>query len=162
MRNECFLTYEYQMNPYVCMSTTTSFPICQVREFGVEDACPYMVEFRWDRDGEQSVQALFEKNSPFPSTKSLTLMRSHPFKVVGYVPELNSKIGEYEVSRSWSTDSYLKSVFNLNVLRQIGPFEVPPTAEKAKIKIKIRMNLHGLVQFEGVDNFVELEEEVST
>ena len=43
---------------------------------------------------------------------------------------------------------------------QIGPFEVPPGAEKAKIKIKVRMNLHGLISIEGVDNFVEAEEEV--
>jgi hypothetical protein len=57
-----------------------------------------MVEFRWDRDGEQTTQALFEKNSPFPSTKSLTLMRNHPFKVAAHVPELGTKIGEYEVS----------------------------------------------------------------
>ena len=69
----------------------------QVREFNVEDACPYTVEFRWDRDGEMCTQALFEKNSPFPSTKSLTLLRNQPFKVAAYAPELGTKIGEFEV-----------------------------------------------------------------
>ena len=63
----------------------------------MEDACPYTVEFRWDRDGEMCTQALFEKNSPFPSTKSLTLLRNQPFKVAAYAPELGTKIGEFEV-----------------------------------------------------------------
>lgn len=115
-------------------------PVFKVREFGVEDACPYGVEFRWDKeDGTGGAsQVLFEKNSYFPSTKMLTFMRSQPFKVSAWVPELNSKIGDYE----------------------IGPFEVPHGAEKAKVKVKARLNLHGLVSLEGVENFVEVEEPV--
>ena len=44
---------------------------------------------------------------------------------------------------------------------QIGPFEVPAGQEKAKLKVKVRMNLHGLTTVEGADNFIEVEEEVS-
>lgn len=46
-------------------------------------------------------------------------------------------------------------------LPQIGPFEVPAGQEKAKLKVKVRMNLHGLTTVEGADNFIEVEEEVS-
>lgn len=53
----------------------------QVREFGVEDAVPYTVEFSWDKDGQLHKQPLFEAGSPFPTTKMLTFMRSEPFKV---------------------------------------------------------------------------------
>ncbi|GAX78376.1 hypothetical protein CEUSTIGMA_g5818.t1 [Chlamydomonas eustigma] len=113
-------------------------PVFKVRDFAVKDACPYTVEFFWDRDGEQSSQALFEKNSYFPSTKSLTLLRGKPFKVTAMIRELGTKIGEFE----------------------IGPFDVPQNMEKAKLKILIKMNLHGLVNVEGVDNVVEIVEEV--
>ena len=122
---------------YMNVSVPLSFPIYQVREFGVEDACPYMVEFRWDRDGEQSVQALFEKNSPFPSTKSLTLMRSHPFKVVGYVPELNSKIGEYEVRRSWIMEAFLNQCLNCYVhCLRLAPLRSLPRQRRPKSRLK--------------------------
>lgn len=114
-------------------------PVFKVREFGVEDACPYSVEFRWDKeDGSAASQILFDKNSAFPATKMLTFMRKDPFKVSSFVLELDSKIGEYV----------------------IGPFEVPPGADKAKIKVKARMNLHGLVSIEGVDSFVDADGDV--
>ena len=35
---------------------------------------------------------------------------------------------------------------------------MPAHTDKAKIKIKIRMNLHGLVSIEGIDNCVEIDE----
>lgn len=114
-------------------------PVFKVREFGVEDACPYSVEFRWDKeDGTHASQILFDKNSSFPATKMLTFMRKDPFKVSSFVLELDSKIGEYE----------------------IGPFEVPPGVDKAKIKVKARMNLHGIVSIEGVDSFVDADGDV--
>lgn len=112
-------------------------PVFKVREFGVEDACPYAVELRWDKDGETVSQVLFERNSTVPATKMLTFMRSEPFKVTARVPELDLTLGEC----------------------QIGPFEVPAGQEKAKLKVKVRMNLHGLTTVEGADNFIEVEEE---
>lgn len=38
---------------------------------------------------------------------------------------------------------------------------MPAGQEKAKLKVKVRMNLHGLTTVEGADNFIEVEEEVS-
>jgi heat shock protein 4 len=55
-----------------------------VRDFGVEDAVPYTVEFSWEKDGAAVTQPLFEANSAFPTTKMLTFMRSEPFKVGGH------------------------------------------------------------------------------
>lgn len=114
-------------------------PVFKVREFGVEDACPYTVELRWDKDGETVSQALFEARSSFPATKMLTFMRNQPFKIVACSPDAGLQLAEYE----------------------IGPFDVPAGAEKAKIKVKVRMNLHGLISIEGADNFIEVEEEAS-
>lgn len=39
---------------------------------------------------------------------------------------------------------------------QIGPFEVPPGAEKAKIKVKVKMGLHGLISVDAAENYVEV------
>lgn len=111
-------------------------PVFKVREFGVEDACPYTVEFQWEKDGALQTQALFERNSPFPASKMLTFVRSKPFKIAAVVPELGLKLGEYEV----------------------GPFEVPAGAEKAKLKVRVKMNLNGLVSVDGADNIIEVEE----
>ena len=60
----------------------------------MEDACPYAVELRWDKDGETVSQVLFERNSTVPATKMLTFMRSEPFKVTARVPELDLTLGE--------------------------------------------------------------------
>ncbi len=40
---------------------------------------------------------------------------------------------------------------------QIGPFTVPPGQETAKLKVKISMNLHGIVTVETVQSVVEEE-----
>lgn len=66
-------------------------PVFKVRDFGVEDACPYTVEFAWEKDGATVTQPLFERNSAFPTTKMLTFMRSQPFKVAASVPELGDR-----------------------------------------------------------------------
>jgi hypothetical protein len=48
----------------------------QVRDYDIVDACPYTLELQWDKDGEMAVQHIFERNSPFPTAKVLTLLRS--------------------------------------------------------------------------------------
>ncbi len=40
---------------------------------------------------------------------------------------------------------------------QVGPFAVPAGQEKAKLKVRVRLNLHGLVGLEGVQAVEEQE-----
>mmetsp|Transcript_37740 Transcript_37740/g.84112 ORF Transcript_37740/g.84112 Transcript_37740/m.84112 type:complete len:814 (+) Transcript_37740:104-2545(+) len=130
------------MNSKECVSRGAALqcamlsPVFKVREFEVIDACPYTVEFRWDKDGEVAAQRLFERNAPFPSAKMLTFLRNQPFSISAHVLETGQAIGEY----------------------QIGPFDVPPGSDKAKLKVKVRMNLHGLVSVESVESVQEVEE----
>jgi hypothetical protein len=42
----------------------------------------------------------------------------------------------------------------------VGPFTVPAGQEKAKLKVRVRLNLHGLVGLEGVQAVEEVTEEV--
>lgn len=42
----------------------------------------------------------------------------------------------------------------------VGPFSVPAGQEKAKLKVRVRLNLHGLVGLEGVQAVEEVTEEV--
>jgi len=114
-------------------------PAFKVREFEVQDACPFTVEFRWEKEGGEgpASQRLFERGSVFPSAKMLTFLRSQPFSISAHVAETGEAIGSYAV----------------------GPFAPPASGEKAKLKVKVRMNLHGLVSVESVQAIEEEEVE---
>jgi hypothetical protein len=45
---------------------------------------------------------------------------------------------------------------------QVGPFSLPSGQDKAKLKVRVRLNLHGLVGLEGVQTVEEKEVEVSS
>mmetsp|Transcript_5796 Transcript_5796/g.10058 ORF Transcript_5796/g.10058 Transcript_5796/m.10058 type:complete len:782 (+) Transcript_5796:126-2471(+) len=103
-------------------------PVFKVRDFEVIDACPYPVDFHWEKDGKPTSQRLFERGSPFPAAKMLTFLRSEPFVITAVNADTNEKLGDYT----------------------IGPFSVPAGHDTAKLKVKVRMNLHGLVSVESV------------
>lgn len=71
--------------------------VLQVREFDVVDACPYPVDFHWEKDGKPTSQRLFEKNSPLPAAKMLTLLRTQPFTITAVNGETGEKLGDYQV-----------------------------------------------------------------
>lgn len=50
-------------------------PIFKVKEFEVADAQPYSIEFSWEKEGVPSTNVVFERNSPYPSTRVLTFTR---------------------------------------------------------------------------------------
>lgn len=117
-------------------------PVIKVRDYDVIDAAPYPVQFTWDKDGAPASQVLFDKFNPIPSTKMLTFMRSAPFTITAQYAEDGDlpaaaprKIGEVSV----------------------GPFSVPAGAEKAKLKVKVQLNLNGLISVEGVTMVEEQE-----
>ncbi|GBF90729.1 heat shock protein 70 kDa-like [Raphidocelis subcapitata] len=110
-------------------------PTFKVRDFEVVDAVAYPIVASWEKDGgERVTQTLFERGSAFPATKSITFLRAAPFAIsLAYaegadLPEGHPReIGTYTV----------------------GPFKVPEGADKAKIKVRVTMNLHGLASVEG-------------
>ncbi|WVZ96824.1 hypothetical protein U9M48_042412 [Paspalum notatum var. saurae] len=93
-------------------------PTFKVREFN--DSAP-----------QQTI--VFPKGNTVPSTKALTFYRSIAFEVdVLYVDT-----GDTQIPHQIST-------YTVSILLHIGPFQLS-NGEKAKLKVKVRLNIHGIV-----------------
>jgi heat shock protein 4 len=125
-------------------------PVFRVREFQVHDSSMYPIKVSWDKvpDVDEDTELeVFKQNNPIPSTKILTFYRKEPFAIEAYYAnpdELPSGINPW-----------------------IGRFQikgVTPNAEgdHSIVKIKARLNLHGVLNFESayIVEEVEKEEEV--
>ena len=120
-------------------------PVFRVKEFEIMNCQPYAVAFSWEKDGEPTQSLVFERNSPYPATKLLTFFRSEPFRITASYPD----------------DTLLPPRENKTVsCYEIGPVVVPQGAEKAKIKVKVRINIHGLLEVDTVQSIEEEEVEV--
>lgn len=106
-------------------------PTFRVREFVVNDVTPYPVVLTWksqniEDEGEMEV---FAPNHAFPFSKMLTFYRKEPF--------------DLEASYSKNTQLPLKDGF-------IGRFSIKDVVpnkegESSKIKVKVRLNIHGIL-----------------
>ncbi|KAK1307321.1 Heat shock 70 kDa protein 14 [Acorus calamus] len=126
-------------------------PTFKVREFQVNEGFPFSIALTWKGSAPDSQNAaaesqqssvVFPKGNPLPSVKALTFYRSSTFSVdVVYAgvtdPQLLSKISTYT----------------------IGPFQ-STKGERAKLKVKVRLNLHGIVSVESATLLEEEEIEV--
>lgn len=127
-------------------------PTFRVRDFEVQDSFPFPIGLSWkgaapETEGEEEVSSnnvVFVKGNPVPSTKLLTFYRSSTFSIDAFYadsselpPNMNPRIATFTV----------------------GPF-TPTVSEKAKIKVKIRLNLHGVVSLEAATMIEEEEVEV--
>ncbi|XP_077212401.1 heat shock 70 kDa protein 15-like [Tasmannia lanceolata] len=123
-------------------------PTFKVREFQVNDIFPFSIALSWKSStpdsqngaGDQQ-QIVFPKGNPIPSVKALTFYRSGTFTVdVLYADELQAptKISTYTIVPFQSTND-----------------------ECAKVKVKVRLNLHGIVCAESATLLEEEEIEVS-
>ena len=70
------------MNMKECVSRGCSLqcamlsPIFRVKEFSVEEAVPYSVNFTWEKEpGEPTTSTVFKRGDPIPSTKMLTFYK---------------------------------------------------------------------------------------
>ncbi|PWZ17282.1 hypothetical protein Zm00014a_023565 [Zea mays] len=109
-------------------------PTFRVREYEVQDAIPASIGFNTS-DGPVSTlssDALFRRGLHFPSVKIITLEKNDSFSFDAYYVDAN------ELPPGTSTD--IGSF-------QIGPFQAH--TEASKVKVKIRLNLHGLVSVES-------------
>ncbi|WVZ96788.1 hypothetical protein U9M48_042381 [Paspalum notatum var. saurae] len=117
-------------------------PTFKVREFQVNDGFPFSVALSWksdSQDGAPQQTVVFPRGNAIPSTKALTFYRSSAFEVdVLYMDN-----GDAQIAQKISTYT-------------IGPFQ-PSKGEKAKLKVKVRLNIHGIV---AVDSAHMLEEDV--
>ncbi|KAF0916094.1 hypothetical protein E2562_000703 [Oryza meyeriana var. granulata] len=120
-------------------------PTFKVREFQVNDGFPFSIAMSWKPDsqnGDNQQTVVFPKGNPMPSVKALTFFRSNTFTVdVTYVDT-----GDLQIAPKISTYT-------------IGPFH-PSKGDKAKLKVKVRLNIHGIVSVESATMLEEEEVEV--
>eukprot|EP00475_Leptophrys_vorax_P044321 TRINITY_DN8840_c0_g1_i1.p1 TRINITY_DN8840_c0_g1~~TRINITY_DN8840_c0_g1_i1.p1 ORF type:complete len:844 (+),score=72.22 TRINITY_DN8840_c0_g1_i1:85-2616(+) len=143
-------------------------PTFKVREFEVHDTYPFAIALSWKQataapagdapaDGSAPAedaaavpnQVVFPKNNPLPSSKLLTFYRTEPFTIDAFYanPEdqtagANPRIGTFTVGP-----------FAPNVKGADG-------GGRPKLKVKIRLNLHGILAVESATLLEEEEVEV--
>ncbi|KAI9401858.1 hypothetical protein POPTR_001G180100v4 [Populus trichocarpa] len=126
-------------------------PTFKVREFQVHECFPFSIAVSWKgaapdsqngaADNQQST-IVFPKGNPIPSIKALTFYRSGTFSIdVQY-----ADVSELQAPAKISTYT-------------IGPFQ-STKSERAKVKVKVRLNLHGIVSVESATLLEEEEVEV--
>ncbi|XP_042397886.1 heat shock 70 kDa protein 14-like [Zingiber officinale] len=115
-------------------------PTFKVREFQVHDSFPFSIALLWKETAtdsgsggteNQHSTAVFPKGNPIPSVKSLTFFRSGTFSV----DVVYADAGDSQIPAKISTVT-------------IGPFQLS-ARERAKVKAKVRLNLHGIVSIDS-------------
>ncbi|KAF9172761.1 adenyl-nucleotide exchange factor sse1 [Mortierella sp. AD011] len=110
-------------------------PSFKVREFTVHDISNYPIKMTWQPTPEEDETELvvFNKNNTIPSTKVLTFYRSEPFDLEAQYAEpqeipagINPWVGRFSI----------KKVESVN-------------GEPACVKVKARLNIHGVLTVES-------------
>ncbi|CAL0324129.1 unnamed protein product [Lupinus luteus] len=126
-------------------------PTFKVREFQVNESFPFSISLSWKGSGPDAQDSeaytkqsalVFPKGNSIPSVKALTFYRPGTFSVdVQY-----DDVSELQAHATISTYT-------------IGPFQ-PANSEKARVKVNVRLNLHGIVSIESATLIEEEETEV--
>ncbi|CAM8912955.1 unnamed protein product [Rhodiola kirilowii] len=126
-------------------------PTFKVRDFQVNESFPFSIALTWNgsapdaQNGEtENTQStvVFPKGNPIPSVKALTFFRSDTFSV----------------DVQYADTSELQAPARISTYT-IGPFQ-SSKSERAKVKVRVRLNLHGIVSTESAILLEEGEVEV--
>ncbi|CAL9067404.1 heat shock 70 kDa protein 14-like [Musa acuminata AAA Group] len=126
-------------------------PTFKVREFQVHESFPFPIALSWKGSGtdsqnggteKQQSTVVFPKGNPLPSVKAITFFRSSTITVDAVYTDSS----DVQVPAKISTYT-------------IGPF-LSSKGEKAKLKVKVHLNLHGIVSIESATMLEEEEVEV--
>ncbi|KAI9442465.1 heat shock protein [Lactarius indigo] len=117
----------------------TLSPVFRVRDFAVHDIAMYPIKVRWEKtpaDEEEDTElVVFPRGNGIPSTKVLTFYRKSPFDIEVVYAEPDGLPGSIN---PW--------IGRLTV-KDVGP---TPTGDYSTVRVKARLNLHGVLSFEGV------------
>jgi len=124
-------------------------PVFRVRDFAIHDINQYDIKVQWaknpsdpDEDNELTV---FPHGNAIPSTKVLTFYRNGPF----------------EIEATYADPTSLPGAFSPFIGRfTANKFEIPEGSDHAAVKVKARLNIHGIVEFASshTETLVEKEE----
>ena len=129
-------------------------PTFRVREFHLHDiAPPYAIKVHWDPTPDQGEAddtelVVFARGNAIPSTKVLTFHRKEPFELHASYAEPESLPGRIN---PWVGRITVKSLI------PIGKDAPSSSTDVSIVKVKTRLNLHGVMSFEGA--YVEEIEE---
>ena len=125
-------------------------PVFRVRDFTIHDIQPYPIKVDWEKapedPDEDTELVVFPKGNGIPSTKVLTFYRNKPFEIQASYAEPSGLPGGIN---PWIAKFTAKSV---------GP---DPKGDLSCVKVKARLNLHGLLSFEAAYT-EEIEEKEET
>ncbi|CED83194.1 heat shock protein [Phaffia rhodozyma] len=128
----------------------TLSPVFKVREFAVHDINSYPIKVTWAKDdvvapGDDDTELLvFPALNGIPSTKVLTFSRTGPFDLEASYAEPENLPGKIN---PWVGRASFKNI------------KPGPDGEPATVKVKARLNLHGILSFEGAYTTEEIEKE---
>ncbi|XP_018410985.1 PREDICTED: heat shock protein 105 kDa isoform X1 [Nanorana parkeri] len=121
-------------------------PAFKVREFSVTDVIPYPISLKWSTEADEAegIHEVFSRNHAAPFSKVLTFYRKNPFQLEafytdpGSIPYPQPQIGQFVVQ-------------NISATKE---------GENAKVKVKVRVNTHGIfsVSTASVVEKVEVED----
>ncbi|XP_076902745.1 heat shock 70 kDa protein 15-like [Bidens hawaiensis] len=126
-------------------------PTFKVREFKVQESFPFSIALTWKGSAQDSQSGnvetqqssiVFPKGNVIPSVKALTFYRT----------------GTFTVDLQYADVSELQAPPKISTY-VIGPFQATK-ADCAKVKVKARLNLHGIVSVESAQLIEEEEVEV--
>ncbi|KAG0258621.1 adenyl-nucleotide exchange factor sse1 [Mortierella polycephala] len=110
-------------------------PTFKVREFSVQDITSYPIKMTWapTPEEEETELVVFNKNNSIPSTKILTFYRSEPFDLEAHYAEPES--------------------IPAGINPWVGRFSIkkvePVNGQPACVKVKARVNIHGVLTVES-------------
>ncbi|KAG1365334.1 putative Heat shock 70 kDa protein 16 [Cocos nucifera] len=110
-------------------------PVFRVKEYEVQDSFPFSIGFASDEGPVSTLSSniLFRKGQPFPSVKMLTFHRTNTFTLEAFYANQS----ELQPGASPKISCF-----------QVGPFQAS-RSEKPKVKVRVRLNLHGIVSVES-------------
>lgn len=130
------------------LACATLSPVFRVREFAVHDISPYPIKVSWepaaDVPDEENELVVFTPNNPVPSTKILTFYRKEPFTL----------------QAAYADPAKLPKGIN-PALGSVTVQNVTPNAQgdHSIVKVKARLNLHGVLNVESAYTVDEVEKE---
>lgn len=136
----------------ICRGATfacaTLSPVFRVREFAVNDINPYAIKICWEKEegnpDEDTELLVFPRKNAIPSTKVLTFHRAGPFELEArYAEDSGIPAG----TNPWIGKVAVKGV------------QKTASGDLACVKVKARLNLHGILSFEEAYTVEEVEEE---
>lgn len=126
----------------------TLSPVFRVREFAVHDIAAYPIKVTWEKEAgnpdEDTELVVFPAGNPLPSTKILTFYRQGPFELEAQYADVSTLP---KGTNPWIGKYTIKNV------------EKPASGDLACIKVKARLNLHGVMSFEQAYIVEEVEKE---